>query len=146
MLIRCFQVMSHAKPLFFQDYSVKTLEVKGDYEIWAHDIQEYFNVSGYPRSFEEITNHFVPRPDAENPPVEVDYKNSQQKNQKSRTLAGSSETCHLPQPCDSIKRKLPSKYETRQVHDLWLSVRYCFFVNSEATIQSLRGEYHELRH
>ena len=53
--------MSHAaKNLFFPEYVVKTLELKGDYEIWAKDIQEYFIVSGYPQHFAAIAAYTEP--------------------------------------------------------------------------------------
>ena len=35
------------KPLFYKDYAVEILELKGDYETWIRDIAEYFQVSGF---------------------------------------------------------------------------------------------------
>ena len=48
------------KPLFYPDFCVKTLELKGDYEIWSKDIEEYFTVSGFPTYFKAITEFAEP--------------------------------------------------------------------------------------
>ena len=47
-------------PLFYKDYTIKTLEIKGDYEIWAKDIEEYFAVSGFPQHFDAIKDYQEP--------------------------------------------------------------------------------------
>lgn len=44
------------KSVFFKDYSIKPLELKGDYELWAEDVKEYFAVSGLPQTFAAIVN------------------------------------------------------------------------------------------
>ena len=140
MLIRCFQVMSLTKPLFYKDYSVKTLEIKGDYEIWANDMKEYFTVSGYPHSFWRIYSNEAPRPDAEEEPEE-------EKEPSAEAIKG-----HLPWLAqaryaiyrslgDSIKREIAKqKYDVHNVNDLWLAVRYCFYLNDEATVQQIRDD------
>jgi hypothetical protein len=38
----------------------KTMDIKGDYEIWTNDIREYFLVSGYPACFEAIAKGQAP--------------------------------------------------------------------------------------
>jgi len=59
--------LNSSKNLFFKDYVVKTLELKGDYEIWAHDIEEYFIVSGYPNYFAAINEYVEPDPNQDIP-------------------------------------------------------------------------------
>ena len=60
-----------SESLFFRDFNVKTLETNSDYEIWAEDMREYFNVSGYPGLFRAISN-------GEEIDNEVDYEAEEQ--------------------------------------------------------------------
>lgn len=48
------------KPLFYKDYAVEVLELKGDYETWVRDIAEYFTVSGFPGYFKAINSYEMP--------------------------------------------------------------------------------------
>src|SRR3954468_8266392 len=67
-----------AKSLFAKDYGVRTLELKGDYEIWARDIEEYFLASGLPQHFAAITSNTEPD-------VNDDYDEAMMIQQKRKT-------------------------------------------------------------
>jgi len=54
--------MSLLKPsaLFYKDCAIAVLEMRGDYETWVTDVQEYFNVSGFQKYFDKMTDSKIP--------------------------------------------------------------------------------------
>src|SRR5688572_12034176 len=94
-LLRQFSAVS----LFYPEYSVKTLELKGDYEMWTNDVKEYFLVSGFPACFEAITKNRMPElnTDYQAPPPEGKVK---QKAKKGQAPEEAAEEDDPPRPID----------------------------------------------
>jgi hypothetical protein len=160
------QVMSQlrqfsAVSLFYPEYSVKTLELKGDYEMWTNDIREYFLVSGFPAAFDAITKNRMPEltTDYVAPQPEEKVKPKAKKNQPE----DAAETDDPPKIVDldvrykaivsqarySIHRSLGESIKkevakmglpTGSVVELWTAVRSCFFLLDESTVQQLRDD------
>ena len=159
--------MSHAKSLFYKDYVVRTLELKGDYEIWVRDIEEYFAVSGLPEHFAAIVDYTKPdiRADFDEelyvPPKRTKPKtrgnaesSSSSSAEPEQQMAETKEidlrlrhTVIMKQARyavyrslgDTIKREIAKEgFNTATVMDLWVAVRNCFYLRDESTVQQLR--------
>ena len=151
--------MSHAKSLFYKDYVVRTLELKGDYEIWARDIEEYFAVSGLPEHFAAIANFTKPDINAD---YDEDLYGPIKAPRKPATRSSSSSSNAEPEQQadakdvdlklrhelimkqaryavyrslgDTIKREIAKEnYNTARI-----AVRSCFYLRDESTIQQIR--------
>ena len=96
------------KNLFYPEYCVRALELKGDYEIWAADIKEYFHVSGYPNYFKCIDEYTEPDPNYDIP--EGDEKQPEDKRidkeARHKTLLQQSRYAIYRSLGDSIKKEL----------------------------------------
>jgi len=126
-----------ATNLFFKEYSVKTLELKGDYEIWVNDIEEYFLVSGFPQAFRAIQEY-----------VEIDINTDYEGEHKEAELkarhaliVNQSRYAIYRSLGDTVKREIAKEHlSIEQVIDLWRAVRSCFYLQDEATVQQLRDD------
>ena len=128
--------LTSVKSLFFKDYAVKTLELKGDYEIWAHDIEEYFSVSGLPNYFQAIVDYTEPdlNMDIREDEAEVD------KTARHTLLMKQARYAIYRSLGDSIKREMAKeKLAITNVMDLWRAVRSCFYSGRNITVGPGKG-------
>jgi hypothetical protein len=133
--------LSAAKNLFYKDYAVKTLELKGDYEIWVRDIEEYFTVSGLPGHFAAIIDYTEPDVNADLPDGEELKDEPQRIDKKARHAIIMTQARYSIYKSlgDSIKREIAKeRFNTTNVLDLWRAVRSCFYIQDESTVQQLR--------
>ena len=120
------------KQLFYKDFTVTTLEIKGDYEVWANDLEEYFLVSGYPEIYDSIARYVIPTI-AGNASAEAKAVHITVLKQSRYTLYRSIGT--------SIKKEIAKeKFATSNVLELWIAIRSCFYLRDESTIQQLRDD------
>ena len=132
-----------SESLFFRDFNVKTLETNGDYEIWAEDMREYFNVSNYPALFRAISN-------GEDIDKEVDYEAQEEPSAQEakvnfdlrlKTLMSQAKYAIYRSLGDSIKKSISKdNLDTSTPQNLFNAVRSCFFKNEEGTVQQLRDD------
>ncbi len=125
------------KPLFYKDFAVKTLELKGDYEIWARDIEEYFQVSGFPEHFKAIVDYTIPdeKHDLEVERADVDLK------ARHDTIMLQAKYAVYRSLGESIKREIAKeRLVTTTVVELWKAVRSCFYLVDESTVQQIRDD------
>jgi len=133
--------LKSAESLFFKDYAVKTLELKGDYEIWSRDIEEYFNVSGLPTFFAAIVEYSEADPKADLRPDEKDCN----LDIRHALIMKQARYAIYRSLGDTIKREIAKeKLDTTNVCDLWRAIRSCFYLEDEATIQQLRDDIGQL--
>jgi hypothetical protein len=134
--------MSHsAKPLFYRDYCVKTLEIKGDYEIWAKDIEEYFTVSGLPAHFSAIIQFTEPD---DNDDLPQDAKNVDLKVRHQQILQQARYAIYRSLG-DTVKKEMAKeRYDTSNAMHLWRAVRSCFYLIDESTVQQIRDDIQTL--
>src|SRR5688572_17029673 len=116
--------------LFFKEYSVKTLELKGDYEIWVHVVEEYFHVSGFPQAFQAIQDYAL---------IDVNTDCADEIEEENKQMMAARRTRHallLSQSRyaiyrslgDTVKREIAKeRLSTENVIDLWRAVRSCFY-------------------
>jgi hypothetical protein len=133
--------LSAVQSLFFKDYTIRTLELKGDYEIWTHDIEEYFIVSGLPNYYTSIVAYTEPDVNHDIRPGEEEIDKVTRKNQ----LMLQARYIIYRSLGDSIKREIAKeRYLTDNVLNLWRAVRSCFYLQDESTVQQLRDDIAQL--
>src|ERR1043165_4270895 len=116
---------------------IKILELKDDYETWVTDVCEYFVVSNYPelgkalKDGTPISSRFDAIPGES---AQVTAERNKIVHQQGRYVIYRS----IGQ---TIKREIiKTKSETKNLADLWVAIRDCFYLNDEASVQQIRDD------
>ena len=123
--------------LFFKNYAVEVLELKGDYETWVRDIEAYFDVSGFPETFRAISDYTQPTWEMDRP----DGSDEDEMKQRYPIMLAQARYSVWRGIGPTIKREIAKEgFITTTVLDLWIAVRSCFFLRDESTVQQLRDD------
>jgi hypothetical protein len=114
--------MSFAAPksLFYNDYTIPTLELKGNYEMWVLDVQNYFEVSRLPAHFSAICDNTEPDIRADYEPEDIPEK----KKKRTKAKASTSSTS-----ASAIDVDLDEEEKTEEIINISLKARHSLIMS-----------------
>ena len=105
--------------MFYKDFNVTNLKMKGDWETWANDIEEYFIVSGFSTYFEALKYYRLPTiPDDAPAETKADHV----------ILLSQARYVLFRSIGSTIKREISKeRFAVGNVLQLWSAIRSCSF-------------------